>query len=142
MFDFKAIPIHLKNMLVNAWLLPLWYISIYLFSKTTYNVDDIFLISSLCISLNLISSMNLIVWSVLGEYEGEFEVFGLPNILMCFNFQLIWVSLLIFGTYIFNVYSSYIIKFHGFVTIYFVVLNLFFLIEYIIEKNKKKRKSK
>lgn len=141
MFDIKAIPEHLKNMLVNAWLLPLWYVSIYLFSPSTYSNEDIILISSLCLGFNLLSSMNSVLWTIIDNKEKDFEVFGLVNTMVIFTFQLLLLSILMICVFIFNLYSDYILKFHGFIIIYYLSLNIFFLADSVIDRIKKNKKN-
>jgi len=136
MFDIKSIPKDLKNMLINVWLLPLWYVSIYIFSPTIYKEQDIILTVSICIGLTSISSMiSIIVSKTLISDDEKVGLFDYSIVALCFTLQLVWLSLLIFFSYLYSIYVGEIFRMYGFLLTYFLVLVAFFTVISIFEKS-------
>lgn len=141
-FDFTKLPEDLKNELLNAFTLPLWYVSIYLFCPSVYNKGDVILSVSLCISLALVSTIisNITFYGILTSAKKEEEDI---TYMATFFLQTLWLSFLIFASYIFSCLTNLIFEFYGFLVTYILIFPIIF-ISYYIRKRKKlsKKKSK
>lgn len=137
MIDIGSIPKNLRDELVNAFTLPIWYIAVYLFCPSVYNQGDIILSTSLCISLSLISTLviNISFSGVIEEDDEEGSLISFAS----FMFQALWLSLLIFFGYIFSLITDLIFEFYGFLLVYFFtipILTIYLHIRKVRKKNK------
>lgn len=142
MLDIKTIPVHLKNMLINAFLLPVWYLAIYIFSPSLYGQNDIILTTSVCFTITLASSYFAMIIIVTFR-KTPFPLFDFNMINFAFFIQLFCITLLISIGYLSNILFGCKFAFYGFVITYFILLFtiLFILTTYFLNFNEEKQQN-
>ena len=141
MFDIQALSKDLKNYLVNAVALPFWYISVYYYFPNIYKQDDFLLIACVCIALTVISNFILAIFILTDEEKDKNKtIFDFDIILSTTLIQCVWLSILIFGGYLFSRFTSYRFEYYGFLLTYFSVYIIFTVVDYIHDKQSKKDK--
>lgn len=141
--DVNKLSVSLRIIAVNIFLIPFWYISIYLFNNDLYKSLDYILIFAICIVFSISSSLPLGDMMNKAEKESKDYVESLENyfamtlssiITLC-----IWLSILIFVTYSLKFLYNFTFDFYYFVVIYYipiVTLWLFYNLEvYLLKKN-------
>ncbi len=93
-------------------LLPFWYLSLYLFNFEFYNNSDLILkiVTCFCLSLpaELTVSLNLVrLSSHKNTSEEKLNYFADLSIFLLIK----WLSILMFSSYIFDIFTSYYIPF-------------------------------
>ena len=139
----------LRAIVLNIFIIPFWYVAIYLFNNEFYKSADNLIMLAMCIVLSLVSTFLVSEMFYRADEEvnetseeGWYVIYLFSNsiFLLCS-----WLSLLIFTIYslgfLFNIY----IYFYWFLVIYFfplITFALFFAIEtYYANKSKNKSKS-
>ena len=138
----------LKAIVLNIFIIPFWYVAIYLFNNEFYKSANNLIMLAMCIVLSLVSTFLVsIMFHKAHEEVNEnseedwyvIDLFSNSISLLCS-----WLTILIFIIYslgfLFNIY----IYFYWFLVIYFsplVVFALFFAIE-TYYANKRNNKSK
>lgn len=129
--------ITLKAFALNVFLIPFWYVSIYLFNNEFFMKNDIVIILAMCITISLISCGTLSFIFRISENNKNnnliFEEMGMSIMILC-----IWLSILIFSIYsigfLFNIY----IYFYWFLVIYFIPIIVFLFVNIISNNSEKK----
>lgn len=125
MIDIKGFPLRLKNMLVNAFMLPFWYVAIYLFGPSIYNQSDIFLILSICIALTAASAFlayaNVYVDEMTHKQrKDKIKPFDHVIITKALTYQMVYMSFLMMISYLIPRLTPVTrFEFYGFVLVYF-----------------------
>jgi hypothetical protein len=125
MLDISKIPKDLKSFLINLILIPFWIISIYIYHPELYKSEDLIIIGSICICLTFTSS--LITSIGLMNQKIHDTILDQQLIIGSVTLQVIWLSVLIFSGYLFNVFFNKIFLFYSFLMIYFGIIILFAL---------------
>lgn len=134
----------LKAIVLNIFIIPFWYVAIYLFNNEFYKSADNLIMLAMCIILSLVSTFLVSIMFYKADKEVKenseedwyvIQIFSNSISLLC-----TWLSLLIFAFYsigfLFNIY----IYFYWVLVIYFfplIFFALFFAIEtYYVNKSK------
>jgi hypothetical protein len=123
--------ISIRAMSISLFLVPFWYLSVFLFGNEFYKSADNFVVLAFCLVVSISSSVFFYLFT---EKTGGLENTKEP-MLNCMSFSVailsIWLLLLIFITYSFDFLFKQKIYFYWFVVIYyipFLVLNLLVLV--------------
>ncbi|RKS03199.1 hypothetical protein [Flavobacterium sp. 102] len=128
----------LRGFALNLFLIPFWYVSIFLFNNEFFISNDIVIIFAMCFVISISSSGFLtFLLDLINTDENQKDIFfhemTVSIVLLCS-----WLSLLIFVIYtlgfLFNIY----IYFYWFIIIYFFPLFIFLILYFIFKKNIKK----
>jgi hypothetical protein len=139
MLDFTKLPKGLIIFLINIFIFPFCFFSMYLFSNELYKTGDFLIMGSLCISLTIISfflSALIIFDSENKDDELLSQNIVMPSVLL----QSLLLSVLIFIFYLLRVILSINISFFIFLCFYFGLLIGFIIIQHIYIKFKKPKK--
>lgn len=130
--------ITLKSYSLNAFLLPFWYLAIYLFDKDFYAKGEIIDIV-MCINLSLISST---IFSYLGSdlNSGKSDNTFISNMTVSIILLCIWISILILIFYSLKYFFDIKINFYYFIILYFVPIFFLYLTLVLTKKPKKKKR--
>lgn len=130
----------LKAIAISSFLIPFWYVAIFLFNNEFYNSSDNIIIFSMCFVITFCSSVGFTFF--IGELKFENQTYKTFFNQMIISVAMLigWLSTLIFVIYslgfLFNIY----IYFYWFIVIYFLPLFILYLLLKIfgIDKNEKK----
>jgi hypothetical protein len=133
--------ISIRAISISLFLVPFWYLSVFLFGNEFYISADNFVVLAFCLVLSISSS---VLFYLFIEKTGGFEKTTEP-MLNCMSVSIILLSvwlllLLIFTTYSFDFLFNQKIFFYWFIVIYFIpilVLNLLVLVLGVDKKNYK-----
>ena len=128
--NIKQLPKKLRNMSINIFLIPFWYISIYLFGPSIYNSKDSILIASVCISYTIISAFLAYVTAFVLDKKPRKKKkrFHHGTIIMSFINQVSWLSTIILTGYLYPLlFNAERFNFYGFSLLYFIPTALFFI---------------
>lgn len=121
----------IKGLATNIFLIPFWYVAIFLFNKEFYISADSIIIFAMCIVLSFISSFLLVFMMLQINKRREYSLFDdlIPSVVV----SITWLSILIFIIYtlgfIFNIY----IYFYWFLVIYFSPIFFFIVLFYLFK---------
>lgn len=140
--EINNLSIPLKIIAVNIFLIPFWYVAIYLFNFDFYSSADSVIIFAMCIVLSCTSTipLSLMIYKAYEEVKQHketveyfFEMKLNAVVSLC-----IWLSLLIFVTYSLKFLFNFTFHFYYFIVLYFFPL-FFFSFLYAVEKFFKRR---
>ena len=114
--------ISIRAMSISLFLVPFWYLSVFLFGNDFYKSADNFVVLAFCLVISFSSS---VIFYLFTEKTGGLENTKEP-MLNCMSFSVIilsiWLLLLIFTTYSFDFLFNQKIYFYWFVVIYYIPL--------------------
>ena len=114
--------ISIRAMSISLFLVPFWYLSVFLFGNEFYKSADNFVVLAFCLVISFSSS---VIFYLFTEKTGGLENTKEP-MLNCMSFSVIilsiWLLLLIFTTYSFDFLFNQKIYFYWFVVIYYIPL--------------------
>lgn len=134
--------ISIKSISVSMFLLPFWYLSVFLFGNDFFKSADNFVIISFCLVIIFSSSIFFYIFIDKVADEDLSKDKMLNNMTVAVMLLGIWLILLIFLMYSIKFYFKMEIYFYYFCIIYFipiVVLNFLTLV-FGVEKEKKLNK--
>ena len=130
--------ISIRAISISLFLVPFWYLSVFLFGNEFYKSADNFVVVSFCLVISVSSS---VLFYLFTEKTGGLENTREP-MLNCMSFCVailsIWLLLLIFVSYSLDFLFNKKIFFYWFVVIYYVpflILNLLLLVFGVDKKN-------
>lgn len=127
-FDLNTAPDSLKSVLINLFLLPFWFISIFLFNGDFYNSADFILAMAFSLCLTIASSMAFAILNTIGLKDNK-GIFDVGQSTFSVYIQIIWICILIFLCYSLRYFDIQTIDFFGFVVCYFGLIFLLILLE-------------
>lgn len=130
----------LKALSLNLFLIPFWFIAIFLFNNEFYSSNDTLIILVMALVISLFSStfLSLSIHLLHNKYNKDIplmEQMGISIILLC-----AWISLIIFFVYSLGFFFKIFIYFYYFLVIYFIPLILTFLVVFINHTDNKNNK--
>ena len=123
--------ISIRAMSISLFLVPFWYLSVFLFGNEFYKSADNFVVLAFCLVISISSS---VLFYLFTEKIGGLENTKEPMLnFMSFSVVIlsIWLLLLIFTTFSFDFLFNQKIYLYWFVVIYYIpllVLNLLVLV--------------
>ncbi len=142
--DLDKLHISLKIIAVSFFLIPFWDVAIFLFNNDFYRTSDIIIITAMCLILSITSTSLLSVMFYKAAQEKKTHTDD-PSYYMATMTQavvvlIIWISILIFGTYTMRFIFNISIQFYYFIVLYYAPLLLLSGLYFIEKKRKKKKK--
>jgi hypothetical protein len=114
-----------KAIAIILFLIPFWYVAIFLFNNEFYKSSDNLIILAMCIVISMISAVLFSIF-VHNIYEAKNENKTiLEHMGVCVAVLIIWLSILIFSFYSLGFLLNIYIYFYWFLVIYFAPLILF-----------------
>lgn len=131
----------IKAVALNLFLIPFWYVSIFIFNNEFYKSSDSIIIFTMCIVISLISSFLFHVFlSKLKEPDNREKPF-FETMLSSVALLTIWLSALIFVVYSLGFLFKIFIYFYWFLVIYFTpIIGLLILQSLFAEKKIESKK--
>jgi len=129
----------LKAFTINIFLIPFWYVALFLFNNEFYSSSDNLIILAMTIVISLTSSgVTTFLLHIIQKSEGETGVF-IDQMMISVTALCIWLSLLIFIVYSLGFLFDIYIYFYYFLILYYTPMVLLY-IRKLFKKNKKKNK--
>lgn len=120
--------ISLQATALTLFLVPFWYVSIYLFAKDFYKSSDTIVILAMCIVISLTSSVLFFLFCDKQSGLENTEKPLISNMILSVILLSFWITLLIFITYSLHFFFNRQLYFYSFVIIYYLpILFLNFL---------------
>lgn len=133
----------IKAFALNLFLLPFWYVAIYLFNNEFYVKADTLILISMCIVISIVSSLitSLLYDAINSALDSTpnafFDSMAISTIILS-----MWLSILIVFFYSLGFLYEIYIYFYWFLVIYTSPILLIFLIYLISPPTKEKQKNK
>lgn len=129
--------ISLQAIALSLFLVPFWYISIYLFGKGFYKSADNIVVLAMCIVISLTSS---VLFYLLCDKRGGLENTENPlinNMAVSVILLSFWITLLIFIAYSLNFFFKRQFYFYWYVMIYYLPILILNFLSMISEDDEK-----
>lgn len=124
-----------KAIAIILFLIPFWYVAIFLFNNEFYKSSDNLIILAMCIVISMISAV-LFSFFVHNIYEAKNENKTIVEHMgVCVAVLIIWLSILIFSFYSLGFLLNIYIYFYWFLVIYFAPLILFNFLQIVFGKS-------
>lgn len=124
-----------KAIAIILFLIPFWYVAIFLFNNEFYKSSDNLIILAMCIVISMISAV-LFSFFVHNIYEAKNENKTIVEHMgVCVAVLIIWLSILIFSFYSLGFLLNVYIYFYWFLVIYFAPLILFNFLQIVFGKS-------
>ena len=134
----------LKAIALNLFIIPFWYVAIFLFNNEFYKSSDSIIITTMCIMISLVSSVFFSIFLIKIEVNTSDNIF-FEKMMVSTAMLIAWLSVLIFVFYSLGFLFGIYLYFYWFLVIYFFPLILFYLLIEIFgddNANQKKENSK
>ncbi len=134
----------LKAIALNLFIIPFWYVAIFLFNNEFYKSSDSIIITTMCIVISLVSSVFFSIFLIKIEVNTSDNIF-FEKMMVSTAMLIAWLSVLIFVFYSLGFLFGIYLYFYWFLVIYFFPLILFYLLIEIFgddNANQKKENSK
>ena len=134
----------LKAIALNLFIIPFWYVAIFLFNNEFYKSSDSIIITTMCIVISLVSSVFFFIFLIKIEVNTSDNIF-FEKMMVSTAMLIAWLSVLIFVFYSLGFLFGIYLYFYWFLVIYFFPLILFYLLIEIFgddNANQKKENSK
>ena len=129
----------LKAFTINIFLIPFWYVALFLFNNEFYSSSDNLIILAMTIVISLTSSgVTTFLLHIIQKYEGETGIF-IDQMMISVTALCVWLSLLIFIVYSLGFLFDIYIYFYYFLILYYSPMTLLF-IRTLFKNDKKKQK--
>lgn len=124
-----------KAIAVILFLIPFWYVAIFIFNNEFYKSSDNLIILAMCIVISLISAI-LFTFYMQNIYEAKNKNKTiLEHMSVSVAILIIWLSILIFSFYSLGFLLNIYIYFYWFLVIYFAPLILFNFLQIVFGKS-------
>lgn len=121
----------IKGLALNLFLIPFWYVSIFLFNREFYKTSDSIITVCLCVVISFLSSILLsLFWNKI-DLKNNRKVELFANMVTSIGVLIMWLSFLIFITYSFGFLFKQYIYFYWFIVIYFAPVILIYILEFL-----------
>ena len=117
----------LKAIALNLFIIPFWYVAIFLFNNEFYKSSDNIIIITMCIVISLISSILFTFLLTKTDPENTSKNIFFEKMIGSIAILTIWLSALIFVIYSLGFLFSIYLYFYWFLVIYFSPLFLFYI---------------
>ena len=134
----------LKAIALNLFIIPFWYVAIFLFNNEFYKSSDSIIITTMCIVISLVSSVFFSIFLIKIEVNTSDNIF-FEKMMVSTAMLIAGLSVLIFVFYSLGFLFGIYLYFYWFLVIYFFPLILFYLLIEIFgddNANQKKENSK
>ena len=134
----------LKAIALNLFIIPFWYVAIFLFNNEFYKSSDSIIITTMCIVISLVSSVFFSIFLIKIEVNTSDNIF-FEKMMVSTAMLIAWLSVLIFVFYSLGFLFGIYLYFYWVLVIYFFPLILFYLLIEIFgddNANQKKENSK
>jgi hypothetical protein len=122
-----------KAIAVILFLIPFWYVAIFLFNNEFYKSSDNLIILAMCIVISMISAVLLSFFVQNNEAKYQNNTI-LEHMGVSVTILIIWLSILIFSFYSLGFLLNIHIYFYWFLVIYFAPLILFNFLQIVFGK--------
>ncbi|WP_268849387.1 hypothetical protein [Flavobacterium aestivum] len=124
----------IKGLALILFLVPFWYIAIFLFNNEFYQKSELILIISFCLVFSFLSSILFALLLMLTNDDTSKPSIFLQDMVGAICILIIWISSLIFIIYSLGFLFKMYIYFYWFVVIYFFPIFIGYILMFLFQK--------